>query len=47
MVNENDAASLAPPLKPTILPGATGSYAGPSTAQMIEGRREKYEIWEF
>ncbi|CAG5090360.1 Oidioi.mRNA.OKI2018_I69.PAR.g12571.t1.cds [Oikopleura dioica] len=37
MVNENDAASLAPPLKPTILPGATGSYAGPSTAQMIEG----------
>ena len=41
MVNENDAAagSLAPPLKTASpLSGATGSYAGPSTAQMIEGK---------
>jgi len=38
MVNENDAASLAPPLKTASPLSATaGSYAGPSTAQMIEG----------
>ena len=39
MVNENDAASLAPPLKTASPHSATpGSYAGPSTAQMIEGK---------
>ena len=39
MVNENDAASLAPPLKTASPLSATaGSYAGPSTAQMIEGK---------